>query len=320
MKKLVKMAGVWLIVICVVIVGVYILNTVRSIGNINTNPDGTAVEVPMDLTKNINILVLGTDQRDREEAARTDVIMVVNINPKTKKVSLFSIPRDTRVFIPGHGYDKINSAYNFLYIKGGGPELTIKAVENLLGLGEGDIPYFAVVNFEGFIKVIDALGGVDIYVEEPMHYHSMRGDVIIDIEPGLQHFDGEKALEYARFRHDKYGDYTESEYDGLLHGRVIRQQKLVQALIEQSKSWNTIWRLPTIAETVGDAVYTNSTTSQITKIALIFKNISGDSLNVIPFTGGRDEFIDERWYIVPDYDKLKEIGREYFSTNGQNGE
>ncbi|RLD19646.1 MAG: hypothetical protein DRI33_02660 [Caldiserica bacterium] len=319
MKKFVKLIGVWLIVICVVIVGVYILNIVRSIGNINTNPDGTAVEVPMDLTKNINILILGTDQRDMEEAARTDVIMVVNINPKTRKASLFSIPRDTRVFIPGHGYDKINSAYNFLYIKGGGPELTIKAVENLLGLNEGDIPYFAVVNFEGFIKVINALGGVDIYVEEPMHYHSMRGDVIIDIEAGMQHFDGEKALEYARFRHDQYGDYRESE-DGSVHGRVIRQQELVQALIEQSKSWNTIWRLPTIAEAVGDAIYTNITTSQITKIALIFKNISGDDLNIIPFTGGTDEFIDAKWYIVPDYDKLKEIGSEYFSTNGQNDE
>ncbi len=319
MKKLVKMAGMWLIVICVVVAGVYIITTVQNIGNIHNNPGGTDVEIPMDLTKNINILILGTDQRDMEEAARTDVIMVVNINAKTKKVSLFSIPRDTRVFIPGHGYDKINSAYNFLYIKDGGPELTIKVVENLLGLNEGDIPYFAVVNFEGFKKVIDALGGVDIYVEEPMYYHSKRGDVIIDIEPGLQHFDGEKALEYARFRSDQYGDFRESE-DGSLHGRLIRQQELVQALIEQSKSWNTIWRLPTIAEAVGDAVYTNMTTSQITKIALTMKNISIDDLNIIPFTGGIDEFIEERWYIVPDYDKLKEIGNKYFSTNGQNGD
>jgi len=320
MKKFLKQIIVWLVIIIIVVVGVYILNTVRSINNINNsnNSEKAVTEIPLDLTRSVNILVLGTDQREWDESARSDVIIVININPRTKKVNLLSIPRDARVDIPGHDFDKINAAYNSLYFNDGGPDLSVRTVENLLGLNEGEIPYFAVLNFNGFKEVINALGGVDIDVEEPMHYHSHLGDVVIDLEPGMQHLNGEKALEYARFRHDRYGDFTESE-DGTVHGRVVRQQKLIKALINQSKSWNTIWKLPSITKAIGNAIYTNLTPSQISKIALLLRNDTDKDLNVVSFPG-TDGYINEISYVIPDYGKLKEIGSKYFSIEKHNGE
>jgi LCP family protein required for cell wall assembly len=233
-------------------------------------------------------------------------MVLLNINPVTKKINLLSLPRDSRVEIPGHGYNKINAAYNSLFYNDGGVDLSIKTVENLLGLPENSIQYFAVFNFEGFRKVIDALGGVTIDVTEPMHYHSKLGDVNIDLEPGVQHLNGEKALEYARFRYDEYGDFTRTE-DGKIHGRVARQEKLIEALLNQTKTLRTVWKLPGIAKAVADALYTNLTPSQITKLALLLKDDSATDLNIIPFPGTAD-YIDGISYVVPDYDKLKEIG------------
>ena len=316
MKNFVKQIIIWIVVIAIAVIGVYVLNTARSISKVNNKPGNTVAtvtEIPLDFTKNINILILGTDQRSWDESARSDTIILVNINPKNKKVNLLSIPRDARVFIPGHGYDKVNAAYNSLYFNDGGPELSIETVENLLGLEKGDIPYFFVVNFDGFKKVIDALGGVDINVDEPMHYHSKLGDVEIDLNPGMQHLNGEKALEYARFRYDEYGDFLRTK-DGVIHGRVARQQKLIKAIINQSKNWNTIWKLPSIAKAVGNAVYTNLTPAQMTKIALLLRNDTDKDLNVIPFPGS-DDYINGISYVVPDYDKLKEIGSNYFTPS-----
>ncbi len=312
MKNFLKQIIIWIVVIIIAVIGIYVLNTARSISKVNNKPGNTITEVPLVFTRNINILILGTDQRSWDKSGRSDTIILVNINPKNKKVNLLSIPRDARVFIPGHSYDKINAAYNSVYFSDGGPELSAKTVENLLGLEKGDIPYFFVVNFNGFKKVIDALGGVDINVDEPMHYHSKLGDVKIDLNPGMQHLNGEKALEYARFRYDRYGDFLRTE-DGVIHGRVERQQKLIKAVVNQSKNWNTIWKLPSIAKAVGDAVYTNLTTSQMTKIALLLRNDTDKDVNIIPFPG-TDGYINKISYVIPDYDKLKEIGSEYFNV------
>ncbi len=314
--KLIKTIFVWLLIIFIVVLGYYVFTTAKNFSAINNNPGGNGSQnakfntIPLDFTKTINILILGSDQRSWDASGRSDVIILLNINPKTKKINLLSIPRDSRVEIPGYGYNKINAAYNSLFYPNGGVKLSIKTVENLLGLPDGSIPYFAVFNFKGFKEVIDALGGVTIDVAEPMHYHSKLGDVKIDLEPGVQHLDGEKALEYARFRYDQYGDFTRTE-DGKVHGRVARQQKLIEALFNQTKSLRTIWKLPQISKAIADALYTNLTPTQITKLALLLKNDTAKDLNIIPFPG-TDKYIDGISYVVPDYEKLKEIGKEYF--------
>jgi LCP family protein required for cell wall assembly len=314
--KILKTITVFVVIAAILVIGFYVFITAKNFGGINNdgtvNNGGNTVSnnVPLDFTKTINILILGSDQRTWDESGRSDVIILVNINPKTKKINLISIPRDSRVEIPGHGFNKVNAAYNSLFYNDGGIKLSIKTIENLLGLPDGSISYFVVFNFDGFKKVIDALGGVTIDVTEPMHYHSKLGDVNIDLEPGVQHLDGEKALEYARFRYDQYGDFTRTP-DGKIHGRVARQEKLIEALINQTKSLRTIWRLPQISNAISKAIYTNITPSQFTKLALLLKNDTAKDLNIVPFPG-TDRYIDGISYVVPDYDKLKEMGKEYF--------
>ncbi len=320
--KLLKQILIWVVIISITVIGFYVFSTAKNFSGVNKGPtnsnnNGSSSNVqtaPLDLTKTINVLIMGTDQRSWDASGRSDVMVLLNINPSTKKINLLSIPRDSRVEIPGHGYNKINAAYNSLFYNDGGANLSIKTVENLLGLQDGDIQYFVVFNFNGFKKVVDALGGVTIDVTEPMHYHSKLGDVNIDLNPGVQHLDGEKALEYARFRYDQYGDFTATE-DGKIHGRVARQEKLIEALFNQTKSLRTVWKLPSVAKAVADALYTNLTPSQITKLALILKNDTANDLNIVAFPG-RDDYIDNISYVVPDYDKLKDIGSLYFSIKG----
>jgi LCP family protein required for cell wall assembly len=312
MKKIFKQVIIWVLVVVIVVTGYFIFVVAKNLSFIN---QGTGEQIPLNLSKNTNILILGTDQRTEDEPSRSDTIILVNIDPKTKEINLISIPRDARVDIPGHGYDKINSAFNSAYFEDGGVELSTKTVENLLGLKEESIPYYVVVNFQGFEKVIDALGGVTINVRERMVYYSRAGDVKIDLKPGIQHLNGEQALEYARFRYDAYGDFTLDE-EGNVHGRIERQQELIKAVIDQTKDIRTLWKFPAIAKAVGEAVNTNLTPSQITKLALLLKDLSSQDIKTINCPG-KPEYIDSISYIIPDYEKLKEIGAQYFSIENK---
>jgi len=306
-KTIIKQTLLVLLIVFIAVLGYFVFITAKNFALINENSKG---EIPLDTSKPFNILLIGTDRRTKEEAGRSDVLILAHLDPKTSKVSLLSIPRDARVEIPNHGYDKINAAFNSDYFSDGGVELSIKTVANLLNIDTKDIRYYAIVNFEGFAKVIDAIGGVTIDVKERMYYHSWTGDVKIDLKPGVQHLDGEKALEYARFRYDTWGDFGVDE-QGNVHGRVERQQELIKAITDQTKSIRTIFRLPQIAKEIGSAVDTNLTVAQITKIGLTFKNITSQDVEIVNFPGTPD-MIDGISYVVPDYEKLKEIGVTYF--------
>lgn len=307
-KKIFKQYLIWIIVVMIVVVGYFAFYVARNLSLINQGTQSN--QIKLDLTKNINILLLGTDARTPDEGSRSDTIILANLDVKNKKVNLLSIPRDTGVEIPGHSFDKINAAFNKDYFKDGGVELSIKTVENMLGLPDNSIQFYAIVNFQGFEKVIDALGGVTIDVKERMRYYSGSGDVKIDLQPGVQHLDGEKALEYARFRYDAYGDFT-VDSEGVMYGRITRQQELLKAILDQTKDIRTLWRLPQVAKAIGEALNTNITPSQITKIGLLFKNVSSSDVNIISFPGVPD-YINAISYVIPDLDRLKEIGTEYF--------
>ncbi len=134
----------------------------------------------------LRVVIIGADER-KNDVGRSDTLMVAFINPSLKKVALLSIPRDLRVRIAGHGLAKINRAFSE-----GGVELTVATVRELL---DQDIDYHVKVNFEGFVKVVDTLGGIDITVpdhEGPMtggrhhgmHYDDNWGNLHISLEPG----------------------------------------------------------------------------------------------------------------------------------------
>ena len=155
----------------------------------------------------VHVMILGVDQR-ADDVGRSDTLMVATLDKDSGKGALLSVPRDTRVAIEGHGYDKVNHAYAF-----GGHELSQKTVEQLLGV---PMDHYIIINTSAFERIIDALGGVDIKVEKRMHYEDPwddHGGLVIDLYPGEQHMDGKKAIQYVRYR-DGEGDI----------GRIGRQQ------------------------------------------------------------------------------------------------
>lgn len=213
------------------------------------------------LNKRINVLLLGIDDGDSEAAAtepkRTDAMIVASFDPEEHKISLISLPRDTMVQLPGHNsFEKLNSAYTY-----GGVAMAKQSIANLLRI---PIHYYALLNWQGFIDVIDLVGGVDLYVDKDMHYEDPYANLKINIKHGYQHLDGERSGQYVRFRTDELGDI----------GRVQRQQKFLKALGLQMFSVDNIAKIPKILATLKDHVETDMDTVTLLKAARSFNILS----------------------------------------------
>lgn len=233
----------------------------------------------------VNILVLGVDERS-DDVGRSDTMFVVTIDTSTKEVSMLSVPRDTRVKIPGHGWDKINHAY-----AEGGVKLSQKAVEDLLGI---PIDYYMTINFAGFYKIVDALGGVDIDVDERMYYEDPYDNLVINIQPGVQHMDGKKAIQYVRYR-DSAGDI----------GRIARQQKFIKAMMREAADPTNILKLPAVIKEINEVVKTNMSTAEMLNLAKMINDAQKQGLktDMVP---GKPAYIDEVSYWLPDIVALRQ--------------
>ena len=186
----------------------------------------------------LNVLVVGVDKRppDSKEAqvegTRTDTLMLVRLVPKTGEVKLLSIPRDLHVEVKPGVKDRINAAYSY-----GGLDQTVDAVENYAGV---PLDHYAMVDFEGFEAVIDAMGGVEVDIEDDFP-DKWR------MEEGLQRLNGRRALLYARYRGTACGDLD----------RIERQQELVAALRSKALRWNTVRKVPDIVKVMNENVETD---------------------------------------------------------------
>lgn len=200
----------------------------------------------------VNILLLGGDSRGLgdNEIPRSDSMIVVSIDPVTKKSYLFSILRDTYVKIPNNGMDRINTA-----IVTGGPELAMKAVGDFLGI---PIQYYVYTDFKGFIALVDAVGGIDLDVEKDMKYSDAADghQYDINLKKGYQHLNGKTALQYVRFRHDALSDFSRTE----------RQRKFLKALAEKLQSTTSLIKLPRILQSIDPYIETNLTVTQMIKL------------------------------------------------------
>jgi len=199
----------------------------------------------------INILLLGNDRRPGESVARTDVMMIASIFPDVPSVSLISIPRDYYAWIPTWGLDKINTAYlraRTTGYPGGGPALVKATVEYNFGL---PIHYYAMVDFNSYRSIVDAVGGVDVVVECGFHDtypddESPTGQTDIDLEPGVHHLDGKYALWYVRSR------WNTSDFD-----RHRRQQQVIHAILESALNQNMLARIPELWGVYQESVETD---------------------------------------------------------------
>ncbi|MHC2994243.1 MAG: LCP family protein [Candidatus Atribacteria bacterium] len=232
----------------------------------------------------INVLIVGCDEI--ENHGRADTIVFLSISPKTKDVLILSIPRDTRVEIPGRGMDKINHAYAF-----GGEKLISKTVSSFL-----DVPlhFYAVVDFKGFVSIIDGLGGVEIDIEKEMHYVDKAGGVDINLYPGKQILNGEKALEYIRFRYDRLGDL----------GRIKRQQKLAIALVKKMMKFDSVTKIPQLLEGIKEYIETNIKVQDIIAIANLFRGVNQEKFK-LETVHGNPVYIEGISYLEPDIEEVQ---------------
>lgn len=225
--------------------------------NINANSlslGNTEPALKKDSTgKYTNFLIIGIDTRPIEGGANTDTIMEVSYSYDTNNITMISIPRDFNVEIgkDSNWYDKINAVYAFT--KDGDDTAGLKELQRTVEEVTGtEIQYYAMVNFDGFVKIVDTVGGVDINVEKSFtdsYYPAVKGDPeghttcgpvgigcgfwkVVTFKAGIQHMDGETALEYARSRH--------SAQDGLDYGRAKRQQNVVMAVKDKVLSTSTL--------------------------------------------------------------------------------
>jgi len=190
----------------------YINSINKTINSINTSEVENMLAPIESPQEPVTILILGLDTRDTlNDRGRADIIMMLYLDPEEITGSLLSIPRDTLVDIPGHGEDKINAAYAY-----GGEELMIKTINSFLG---SEINHYVTMDFEGFIQLIDALGGVDINIERPLVDPKSGAN----FSAGNHHLTGEQALSYTRSRSTELGDI----------GRIQRQQQLFKELLKQ---------------------------------------------------------------------------------------
>ena len=213
----------------------------------------------------VNILVIGLDNVDG--GSRTDAIALAIFDAENRALRIASIPRDSRVYIPGHNWDKINHAYVF-----GGINLLRETLVNLTGI---PIDYFVKVSYKSFPRIIDAIGGVDIYVEKKLQYNDYSGKLFINIPKGQQHMDGKTALGYVRFRHDPLGDI----------GRVKRQQKFIDIVMQKVKSPSIITKIPTLVAEIIDAVDTDLAPLDALKLVQFANSLPPDRITMFMAPG-----------------------------------
>lgn len=200
MRRQILIALVAVIAVVGIVLGWYFI-TQRQVGRLIAQGERT------------NILLLGLDQS--ENTSRSDTIILLSLAPE-EEVVLLSLPRDLRAKFPDGEFHKLNAAYPL-----GGARLACKTVSALLGI---EVPFYVTLDYTGFERLIDLLGGITLTVEERMVYTDERADppLHIDIYPGTQTMDGKTALHYIRYR-DETGDI----------GRIARHQKLIAAILEK---------------------------------------------------------------------------------------
>ena len=235
------------------------------------------------------VMIMGVDER-ADDVGRSDTLMIATLDSDKNQAALLSVPRDTRVKIKGHGFDKINAAYAY-----GGRKLTQETIESLLNT---HIDHYIKINVHGFTKIIDALGGIDIDVEKRMYYEDPwddDGGLYIDLQPGMQHMDGKTAITYVRYR-DEEGDI----------GRIKRQQNFMKAVMDKLVSPTIIPKLPAIVSAVFDSVETDMSVSEILSFLGTLQDAKDNGLKseMLP---GKPVYIEGISYWVPDISKTRQI-------------
>jgi LCP family protein required for cell wall assembly len=256
----------------------------------------------LDITGRINILILGED--NVQGSRRSDTILLAALDIDNENIRVLSIPRDTRVHIPRHGYQKINHAYAY-----GKEALVRSTLQKFLGI---PVHYYAKIDYDNFPRLVDAVGGVEVYVGKAMRYTDRRGRLDINIPAGRQTMNGETALKYVRFRHDAKGDI----------GRVQRQQQFMKALIHKIYKPENLMRIGAILEEVQKTVDTDMAPSMIIQLGyfvqrldkkpdrIFFMMLPGSASLIDNLSYWVSDRKDVEPFLTADISQLKELSAE----------
>jgi len=268
------------------------------------------------LTRPVNLLMLGlkvtsSDIQDYDAVERegyhslvnsfeglSDTMLMMRFDPRNERIAVMSIPRDTRTNVDGQ-ITKINEAN-----RDGGPALSAQSVSELMG-GIG-IDRYIRINVQGVEKLIDAIGGVVVDVPKDMKYQDDSQHLYINLKAGRQRLDGDKAMQFLRFRYDDNGDI----------GRVQRQQMLMRALVEQALNPTTIARLPKILKVIQTNVDTNLSVEELVALVGYAAQSNRSNVQMLMLPGEFSSYEDyDLSYWLPDYSKIDQLAEQYFGLS-----
>ena len=258
----------------------------------NTNKEKAEFNLPFGPRKQ-NILLLGVDSNGADSdlwvGTRTDTIVLLNIDPRSKSLNAISIPRDSKVYLPKNmGIQKINAAHAI-----GGIDMTIKTIEDTLGV---KVDRYIMVHDEAVRKIVEALGGIDIYVEKNMHYNDYSGNLHINLTKGDHHLDADEAIGYLRFRHDAMGDI----------GRTQRQQWFLRGLLQEMQKPQTIAKIPQILSIAKEYVKTDMSLYEMSQYAALAKHFDIDNIEIATLPGAPNKKGYTSYWVL-DPEKTQEV-------------
>jgi polyisoprenyl-teichoic acid--peptidoglycan teichoic acid transferase len=240
----------------------------------------------------VTILLMGVDDYVKNDKGRTDTLLLLALNPKTKEIGMLSIPRDTRTYIPVMGEkNKINAAYAFGNEKG-----AVEAVQNFLNI---PVDYYIKTGVKGFQDVVDELGGIKVDVPFDFKQVDLKGKYIYFHE-GEMKLDGRESLAFVQMRkEDPRGDF----------GREERQQQAIQSLADKALSLNTLTKANKVVNTLGSNVKTNIQLNELMGLRNFYAEIKNNGINHLVLKG-EDQKLNGIYYFKPSESSIQEVGNE----------
>lgn len=305
-KALLLLLGI--VVVAVGVYAYYLLDVGKQNLNKISEQDPIRQIVPEDeraQVKPIAIALLGLDTRGKLGTMNTDVMMVAALNPVSKTATIVTIPRDSLLNVSGYAKSKANAHYAGFYNSAKSKNkldndqahvVARDKTRELLGDFFGiPIQYTAVINFDGYIDVIDALGGIDIYVDQDMRWVDSIDGTDINLKKGQQELSGKEALDFVRYRQSNRGTAGSSDF-----ARNTRQTEVIGAIVDKMMSFSTITKVDSLLNAVGDHLRTNIPAVQIQDIMKTYFGIKRADIRFITLEGS--------WkspYVYLKEDKLK---------------
>ncbi|MDO4594620.1 MAG: LCP family protein [Tissierellia bacterium] len=293
MKKIIKIILIALMILVgfyaiQIIMGLFSFSGVKDENKFDDEDLASGNRIEQRDKNELLFLFTGVDKDGSKVGTRTDTIMLVKANKSTKKIDIISIPRDTRCYVNGQ-LDKINAAHSY-----GGIDMTIKTIRYFLGI---DLDYFVEVPFDAVVNVVDAMGGVDIDVNEQTAY-------AMGMNPGMHTFDGREALKYVRFR---------KGYQNADLGRINTQQDFMKQLFSQMMKPKNILKFPGVFKTASSEIDTNIKKTTMFSFAFAFRHLKNEDITTYTIPG-EAEYIDDVSYYVAYPEETLNLRDQVLST------